>query len=509
MSGLINELEMKFALSGQGHAVFREQLLPNLSEKLSQSDGLQVDFECKQLTNHYYDTQDFYFAKHRFGFRVRGCDGVFEQTLKTHGSTTGGLHQRGEYNIQLQEPTPDLTLFSRVEWPDDAEPSTLTKSLSLRFKTDFERNEYTLRFNDAVIELVFDRGEVSADGDTVPIDEVEIELKTGNVDRVFELARLLNNTLSLRLSDTTKAASGYHLIGESLIQPHPLPEYLPLAPKLSTEDAFCQSAQKALMHWQYHEQAYLQTHKLKYLDFMVEGVHLLLHCVSLYLPVLQCPELLKLHKQLISFSQRWQWVNELNSIRYLRSKRGPFSKYLNEHDALMSYLQGRKMGLLQGRAARTLFFDSTANNIKLLTSEVILKRPWQATVSGADKPVLEHARGWLSQGWQNVMQSLSQAEPLADSHYVATEHVLRQALTSGFLLADLFGDERGEFRAPWLDILSGIQELRALLALKSLLREAEFDQDLELKSWAADKIKNLLHVIERTRRVAIQSEAYW
>ena len=92
---------------------------------------------------------------------------------------------------------------------------------------------------------------------------------------------------------------------------------------------------------------------------------------------------------------------------------------------------------------------------------------------------------------------------------IATEAILRQALTNGFLLAELFAEKRGQFRAPWLDILVGVEELKALTALKQLLNDAEFSENLELKNWTADKISNLLQVIERTRKLAIRLEAYW
>jgi len=500
---------MKFVVSGHGHQEFQRTVLPNLKSLLQVTGDIKVDYQQKQLTNYYFDTSDFYFAEHRFGFRVRGCNNQFEQTLKTQGTTTGGLHQRGEYNIEIPNSTPDLRLFDSVVWPKDRLPQDLNEDLQQRFATNFTRDEYSIIFDEQHFEIVFDHGEVIADGDTVPIHEIEIELKSGDVANVFTLARILNQYLSLRLSDTTKAAAGYTLIGESLLQKRKLPKYLALNQNCSTEDAFCIAVERAMAHWQFHEQAYMQTHTLKYLDLMYEGLQLLLQSVALYLPVLQCVSLLKLHRLLISYTQKWQWLNELHNIRYLRSKKGPFSKHLNQHDALMSYLQGRKIGLLQGRSPDQLFFDSEANDIKILTSEILIERPWRDAVTGADKPVLEHARGWLSQSWQNVMQSLSQAEILSHTHYVATETILRQALTNGFLLAELFAEKRGQFRAPWLDILVGVEELKALITLKQLLRDAEFSEDPELKSWTADKISNLLHVIERTRKVAIRLEAYW
>lgn len=500
---------MKFVISGNGHDKFRDTVLPHLQALMEISDELKIDYQQKQLTNQYFDTSDYYFSEHRFGFRVRGCNNQFEQTLKTQGTTTGGLHQRGEYNVEIPNSTPDLRLFDGIEWPNSRHADELNQDLNERFATNFVRDEYVITFGDQQIELVFDKGAVIAGGDSVPIDELEIELKHGGVKSVFKLARLLNQYLSLRLSDTTKAAAGYTLIGESLIQKRKLPKYLALSNNCSTEQAFCLAVEKAMSHWQYHEQAYMQTHVLKYLDSMYEGLQLLLQSIALYLPVLQCAPLLTLHRRLISYLQKWQWLAELHNIRYLRSKRGPFSKYLNEHEALMSYLQGRKIGLLQGRAPDQLFFDSEANDIKILTSEILINRPWQIEATGVEKPVLEHARGWLSQSWQSVMQSLSQYETLSHTHYIATETILRQALTNGFLLAELFADKRGQFRAPWLDILVGVEELKALITLQQLLNDAAFDEDPELKSWAADKIINLLHVIERTRKVATRQEAYW
>ncbi|WP_100643743.1 inorganic triphosphatase [Alteromonas facilis] len=503
-----NEVEMKFVVNGDGHDKL-QKVLPNLSHLLGEDIAVKVDYQRKILTNQYYDTEDNYFSKHRFGFRIRGCNGVYEQTLKTQGSTIGGLHQRGEYNVELSDAQPQLSLFSNITWPEEASSADLQTQLVKRFATDFTRDEYRLSIGDDCVEVVFDCGLVTTENNEHPINEVEIELKQGDVKRVFQVARILNQHLSLRLSDTTKAAVGYTLLGEARQGRRLLPDFLPLEHHISTEEAFCKAVACALDHWQYHEQLYMNTQALKYLENVNEGLYLLMQSVSLYLPVLQCGPLLTLHKRLISFAQKWTWLTELHNLRFLRSKKGPFTHFLTEHEALMSYLQGRKVGLLQGRSPEQLFFNSEANEIKILTSEIVYHKPWRQEATGYDKPLLEHARGWLSQGWQNVMQSLSQQEPLSQTHYIATEAILRQALSNGFLLADLFSDQRGEFRAPWQDILIGVEEMKALITLKKLLGDAEFEDIPALKSWTADKLHNLLLVIERTRAVAIEQEAYW
>ena len=80
---------------------------------------------------------------------------------------------------------------------------------------------------------------------------------------------------------------------------------------------------------------------------------------------------------------------------------------------------------------------------------------------------------------------------------------------NGFLLADLFDEERHHFRAPWLDILTGIDELKALMMLRALATESELDELSDVFSWVDDKIANLMHVMERTRQAGMQGDVYW
>lgn len=78
-----------------------------------------------------------------------------------------------------------------------------------------------------------------------------------------------------------------------------------------------------------------------------------------------------------------------------------------------------------------------------------------------------------------------------------------------FLLGDLFVEERGNFRAPWLDLLTGIDELNALLMLKRAVQDAELESQAELSKWTSEKLSTLIKVMERTRAVAMQKDIYW
>ena len=124
-------------------------------------------------------------------------------------------------------------------------------------------------------------------------------------------------------------------------------------------------------------------------------------------------------------------------------------------------------------------------------------------------PLMEHAKGWLSQGWQTIIQTMPIQRRMYASNYTSVEMLLRQTLFNGFLLADMFEGSRGHFRAPWLDILIGIDELNALLLLKKSIFDAELAAQQELLEWVHEKTHGLLNVMERSRQVAMTGEVYW
>ena len=277
----------------------------------------------------------------------------------------------------------------------------------------------------------------------------------------------------------------------------------------STEDGLCKAIECALSHWQHHEYVFLQTGHQGALTEIANSVQLLLQGVSLYLPVLQCQELLSLHKQLLVLSEQWRWQDDLQCIRKLRSKKGPFSRRIPKNHSLLSYLNGRREGLLSVQSPEQLLLSIESSQVQLGASRLLIEKPWQDQATGHQIPVLKHAKGWLSQGWQTVMQSLPAKKGMDHTKYIALEVLLRQTLVTGFLLADLFAESRGKFRAPWLDLIEGIDEIKALLFLRSVLDEVDIEDSADLNSWISDKLTSVITVMEKSRKVAMNAEVYW
>lgn len=211
-----------------------------------------------QLLNIYYETQDLWLRRHDMGLRIRGVDGRYEMTMKIAGRVVGGLHQRPEYNIEIDQPALDLARFPAEVWPDGQLPEGLQESASPLFSTDFWREKWLVNEGKSRIEIALDRGEVKAGEFQEPICELELELLEGHADDVLKLARKLVTQSGLRQGSLSKAARGYHLAqGNAPRTLKPL-EIMRVAPKSSIEQGFEASLELALSQWQYHEELWIR-----------------------------------------------------------------------------------------------------------------------------------------------------------------------------------------------------------------------------------------------------------
>ena len=206
-----HEIELKFLTNEQAGEMIEKKLLPQLDASITQ--------ETQILTNHYFDTANRTLRQHKIGLRVRGNNQKFEQTIKTAGKSIGGLHHRLEYNVQLDESNkqsiaiPDLRLFPLSLWPKTIDVDDLQTKIKTLFTTHFERKLYLLEFSHGdIVELVWDRGDVKSGNKSVPICEIELELKKGTTKALFNLAKQIVSLLPIFIGTDSKAARGYNLL---------------------------------------------------------------------------------------------------------------------------------------------------------------------------------------------------------------------------------------------------------------------------------------------------------
>lgn len=175
---MAQEIELKFIVNPQNVDALRSHLHTLTTEHVAP----------EKLLNVYYETPDNWLRGHDMGLRIRGVGERYEMTMKIAGQVVGGLHQRPEYNIDLERPELDLTRFPAEVWPEGGLPDDLAARVSPLFSTDFEREKWLVNVGDSRIEIALDRGEVKAGEFQEPICELELELLSGERDDVLKLA---------------------------------------------------------------------------------------------------------------------------------------------------------------------------------------------------------------------------------------------------------------------------------------------------------------------------------
>ncbi|MGK5036683.1 CHAD domain-containing protein [Janthinobacterium sp. LB3P118] len=207
------EIELKLLLAPQD--------APRLRAHPLLAQTAQGAPQVLQMHDIYVDTPDLQLCRHQAGLRVRQVDGRWMQTLKAGGSVSGGLHSRHEWEGDVPGPQPDLAALDSVigrKQPIRAllREDAIRDALQPVFTTRIERTVWQLRTPQGdQIECVLDQGVIESGADgvarSVPVSEIELELKQGQAASLFDVALALLHDVPLQLGHMSKAERGYRL----------------------------------------------------------------------------------------------------------------------------------------------------------------------------------------------------------------------------------------------------------------------------------------------------------
>jgi inorganic triphosphatase YgiF len=187
------------------------------------------------LVSVYYDTDTQTLRKHGLTLRVRRIGRRYVQTIKRESGASSTLMDRCEWEQEIAGRKPNLALAE-----DTGLELILSKKLQAKLKPLFEtrvrRKVYPIQSGGSEIELSIDKGVVAAGRQSLPICEVELELKHGDAAELFNVARALAEQVPIQLAATSKSERGYILITGTK------PSAVGAAPVLLPLKASCQAA---------------------------------------------------------------------------------------------------------------------------------------------------------------------------------------------------------------------------------------------------------------------------
>ncbi len=194
------EIELKLAGSPEALETLRSA---DLIARHARNQGV-----TRRLDAVYYDTPDRLLDRNGLSLRVRRSGKRHVQTLKRSGS--GDPLSRDEWEVALPDGALDLALLPLAEIGEPL-ASLSAGQLAPVFATRIRRRLRRLDYAGALIEIAFDDGTIEAGEKSLPVNEVELELKEGEAAALYELGLALLDIAALQVETQSKSARGYGL----------------------------------------------------------------------------------------------------------------------------------------------------------------------------------------------------------------------------------------------------------------------------------------------------------
>ncbi|GLS83209.1 inorganic triphosphatase [Paraferrimonas haliotis] len=482
------EVELKLLINKKHRQKLKDQV-PQL--------GVTVDEKVLHLRNTYFDTDALQLRQWHMGLRVRNGEGINEQTIKTAGQVSGGLHSRPEYNVPIAGELPDLAQFDSSIWPKNADIAQLQQQLTPLFNTDFTRHLWRLQVEQQQLEVCLDSGAITCNNTELPISEVELELIDDDPAVLFNCATMLAERVPLRLGQESKAKRGYQLAAQAFDAYLTDLDFIQLSDDLSPAQAFKKLVMAGLERWQQ-------------LELMLESYP----SPSLWQDLRQTLRMLKLvltqfqqldeqARQLFAwFEGQLSFVDKASALTYaldinsksLRKKLDPEQLNAAMSQALANLqLEQRLAGLLEALQYGQLQLQ-------------LLKLASIAQIETDSSDLRQHATRFQADSWQKVQQLMPIDTDLDKDDYLAFAAPLEKSLLVGVSYGELYGHAgRDEFRLPWNDMAKGINELACYQAI----REQAQAIGVDIEAWLSRKEASLVFAMEQSRRSALVQTPYW
>jgi triphosphatase len=261
----------------------RRAHVPLLSRHHLVTSSAKTPPSKRRLVSVYYDTPDHRLYANGLTLRVRRGRGANTQTVKS-GLAADGL-TRQEWHRQIAGRRPQLDGF-----PDPALGHRLhaiigTRPLRPVFTTDVERTAWMLDLPQGDrVELALDVGKLTAGRRKIALCEAELELKSGDGARLFDLAQSLQETVPFEVTNQSKSSRGYALAAGALPAPVKIAG-IEIAASATAEQAFKAIVRNCLDQLAANEAGAKLGHDMEYVHQMRVALRRLRTAIGLFAPM--------------------------------------------------------------------------------------------------------------------------------------------------------------------------------------------------------------------------------
>jgi len=294
------EIELKLELPAA--SVSDLEMLPMLR-------ALAGPAKPEKIVSVYFDTDKQKLRKKGILLRVRRIGDRHVQTIKAYRNSE--IFERDEWENEIADERPDLRLAR-----DTALGPYLNKSLYRQLKPIFEtrvqRRTWRVSNGIGTIEVSLDRGRIDTGKRSQPLCEVELELKTGSKEGLFELAFRLADALPARLAAKSKAERGYELLDDADAGPSK-PEAVDLRQEMSVADGLRAIGRSCLKQVADNVPA-LQANEPEGVHEMRVGLRRLRSAISLFSDIVSDPQTAAIKREVKWLTEELAPARELDVL---------------------------------------------------------------------------------------------------------------------------------------------------------------------------------------------------
>ncbi len=489
-------------------------IAPENTEKFVQHPLLQLPTDTQHLYNTYFDTPKHDLLQHGVGLRVRHIGDKRLQTLKTAGTGLGGLHKRQEWEMEISSDMPDYALF-----PPDALPSLCAEKrekIKPIFATDFVRTTWYLKLEDgSEIEVALDQGEIKTQTSSIPLSEIELELKSGSPNKLYEIALTLLDVIPLLIENKSKAERGYALDNAKPLTYHKAGA-VKLSPNMTTEQAFLHIIWHCIGHLQINEDMVL------YGDD-IEGVH------QMRVALRRLRSCLSLHEKLINPKKQAKLLDELKWITNILGVARDWDVFALslqkiqscDKNALLKDLQ-TKVAYFQGSAyvnVRETLRSPRYSRMLLKLSHWLTQRSWRKKLGAAnlqklDNPVKDFASQILEKHHQRVCHEGENFAQLNLNQLHDLRIFIKKMAYGSRFFAELYPQKLAR---PYTKSLSYLQDELGIIndgnVANDLVNQAALSETAParhfLNGWYAHQQVTHLARLEKVWQAFLEQEIFW
>ncbi len=230
------EIELKLLVDADRLAGFNEAqvIIANARNKGSR----------KHLKSAYYDTRERTLRRNGLSLRVRQSGARFVQTVKA--DFADDPLRRGEWEASVSSMAPDVALAMPFI-PSKVSADLAEHGLEAVFTADIHRHARMVDLPSGTVEVAFDHGVLKSGDRSMPVSEIELELKSGGVSAIYELALRLAEHGPVSPSIRSKSARGFDL-ADGAPPAARRPRKFRLDPLISLDEAFATILRGCLGH---------------------------------------------------------------------------------------------------------------------------------------------------------------------------------------------------------------------------------------------------------------------